>query len=90
MTQYTGHKGDNVTCEDDYTGSGPIYSGTKFNSNCLCEGGGNFALYCLIDFPLSLVVDTILLPYTVYSEITDTGYCEKKYLTSSSRRTNNP
>lgn len=50
-----------------------VYSGTVFNikAQVTPEGGdGNIGgLFCLIDMPLSLVADTIILPYTVTHEI---------------------
>ena len=49
-----------------------IYSGTVFNIKAQATpegGGGNIGgLFCLIDLPLSLVADTIILPYTVTYE----------------------
>jgi len=48
-----------------------VYSGTKFDflANAPSNGGGNIlGLFFLIDIPLSLVADTIMLPYTLTYE----------------------
>ena len=43
-----------------------VYSGTAVDMCGLTAD--NLALFALIDLPLSLVADTILLPYTVYAQ----------------------
>lgn len=53
----------------------PQYSGTQLNAYCLWNNVDNVALFCLIDLPMSLAVDTVILPYTLFSELTDIGYC---------------
>lgn len=58
-------------------GLSPIYSGTKFNSLCIYENWDNVLLFCVIDIPLSLVADTAILPYTVFSELSGIGYCSE-------------
>lgn len=75
MTQYSGHKGDEWVCdpEDGFTS---IYSGTKFNAKCISGNYDNVAFFCIVDFPLSLVVDTFILPYTIYTETSGAGFCQ--------------
>ena len=75
MTQYSGHNDDVEMCNTE-NGISTIYSGTKFNSKCLYEIYDNLAFFCLIDLPLSIITDTVILPYTIYSEVADSGYCE--------------
>ena len=74
VTQVDGHKDDIFVCHAE-KGVSTIYSGTQFNAKCLYENHDNVAFFCLIDFPLSLISDTVILPYTIYSELTDSGYC---------------
>lgn len=74
MTQYAGHKGDEGMC-DPVDGFTSIYSGTKFNSECITGNYENVAFFCLVDFPLSLVFDTVILPYTIYTKTSGNGYC---------------
>jgi uncharacterized protein YceK len=59
-----------------------IYSGTLFDFRCLfrsemydTQGLGGF---CLIDVPFSLVVDTVILPYTIYDQIKYGSYATSK------------
>ncbi|MDH5732065.1 MAG: YceK/YidQ family lipoprotein [Gammaproteobacteria bacterium] len=50
-----------------------IYSGTIFDSRCIYHpdkaGANNMELFCLIDLPLSILLDTLILPYTIYTQI---------------------
>jgi uncharacterized protein YceK len=54
------------------------YSGTVFDSRCIYhpehKGTNNAELFCLIDLPLSLGMDTIVLPYTGYKQIQHGSY----------------
>ena len=74
VTQVDGHKDDIFMCHP-VKGVSTIYSGTQFNANCIYENHDNIAFFCLIDFPLSLITDTAILPYTIYLELADSGYC---------------
>ena len=51
-----------------------IYSGTVFDAKAQLTppgSGGNIGgLIFLIDLPLSIVIDTLILPYTAYYELT--------------------
>jgi len=62
------------TCDPE-KGISAIYSGTQLNAYCLWNNVDNVALFCLIDLPMSLALDTVMLPYTLFSELTDIGYC---------------
>ena len=50
-----------------------MYSGTVFDFSCFYHpsysGTNNIEAACLLDLPLSLVTDTIMLPYTGYKQI---------------------
>lgn len=45
-----------------------VYSGFVFDLYCLPAENAGF--FCLVDLPMSLVVDTLLLPYSVYRQTT--------------------
>lgn len=44
-----------------------LYSGTVFDVYCL--PAENVAFFCLVDLPLSLAVDTLISPVTLYRQI---------------------
>lgn len=71
-TQIAGHSNDPTVCNEE-TGFGPVYSGTHFDAECI--GYENVGFFCLVDLPMSLVLDTLLLPYTGYVSIFGAGYC---------------
>ena len=80
-TQLAGHDAIdknvyNLYC-DSIDGISPIYSGTQFNSMCIYDNVENVAFFCIIDFPLSLVADTAILPYTIFTSFTGIGYCSE-------------
>lgn len=67
-----------------------IYSGAIMSSQCAfhygCEPNGECGFYskpnnveflCLIDVPLSFVLDTVILPFTIYKQNTDGNLCDK-------------
>ena len=72
-TQIAGHSDSEDICGDQ--GVSQIYSGTQFDFEGL--GYDNAAFFCLIDLPMSMIIDTVILPYTVLSRVTDFGYCSK-------------
>ena len=74
ISQSDGHDDDVIMCHPEQ-GFSAIYSGTKLDTYCLYIGADNAAFFCLLDLPLSLVADTLILPYTIYSEVTGTRYC---------------
>ncbi len=45
-----------------------IYSGLVFDIYCLPAENAGF--FCLVDLPLSLVVDTVVVPYSAYRQVT--------------------
>jgi len=62
-----------------------IYSGTVLDSRCIYhpheKSPNNLEAFCLIDLPISLVLDTVFLPYTAMMQIKYGSYCidcEKK------------
>ena len=71
-TQVAGHLNDPEICESD-KGVSQIYSGTRFDLEGL--NYDNVAFFCLIDLPMSVVVDTALLPYSIVSTLLEFGYC---------------
>lgn len=80
-TQLAGH---NAIDENNYNqhcdpvdGMSPIYSGTKLNSMCIYDNVDGVAFFCIIDFPLSLVADTAILPYTIFTNLSGIGYCSE-------------
>jgi uncharacterized protein YceK len=52
-----------------------VYSGTFFDYHCfwhpLMKGTDNVELFCLIDIPLSVVADTIILPVTIPLQVSN-------------------
>lgn len=71
-----------------YNGSQPCkkirrwYSGVKYDYCVLFKGdGSNWELegYLAWDLPFSLIVDTVVLPYTIYKQAT-IGSLEQKYI----------
>ena len=53
-----------------------LYSGVVVDGYCVGqsfsegrEAAGQIGFFCLLDVPLSLVVDTLVLPYTAYQQI---------------------
>ncbi|MDX1802482.1 MAG: hypothetical protein R3292_00275 [Alcanivorax sp.] len=46
-----------------------LYSGTVFDLYCIPAENAGF--FCLLDLPLSLTMDTLLVPYTLYRQIHD-------------------
>lgn len=89
ISQSDGHDNDALMCDPEQ-GFSTIYSGTKLDAHCLYINADNAALFCFLDLPLSLVADTIILPYTIYSEVTDTGYCEEEEPRKSPKRDSPP
>ena len=55
-----------------------VYSGTVFDSRCMYhperKGTNNMEFFCLIDLPLSIAMDTIVLPYTAYQQYKHGSY----------------
>ena len=54
-----------VGCSDSKTIPN-IYSGSVFDLYCISKE--NVGFFCLVDLPLSLVIDSLILPYTVYKQ----------------------
>lgn len=54
-----------VDCSDSKTIPN-IYSGTVFDLFCLPAENAGF--FCLVDLPLSFVIDTVIIPYTIYKQ----------------------
>lgn len=54
-----------VGCTDSKTIPN-VYSGTVFDLYCL--PAENVAFFCLVDLPMSLAVDTLVLPYSIYRQ----------------------
>ena len=59
---------------------GIAHYGCDNNGNC--EFGhyketNNFEFFCLIDLPLSLAMDTVLLPVTIYKQFKYGNICKK-------------
>lgn len=59
-----GYEG-NKSCPDDFTIPN-VFSGTVFNAHCLTAD--NLGFLCFVDLPLSIVADTLIVPYTVYKQ----------------------
>ena len=57
-----------------------VYSGVVFDFRCMHHpeqpGTNNLELFCLISLPVSLVLDTLLLPYTGYQQFKYGNYVE--------------
>jgi uncharacterized protein YceK len=52
-----------------------IYSGTIGDGYCVThDRSGQIGFFCLLDLPLSLAADTIVLPYTAYQQIRQGNY----------------
>lgn len=54
-----------VGCSDSSTIPN-IYSGSVFDIYCIPAENAGF--FCLVDLPFSFVVDSLLLPYTIYKQ----------------------
>ena len=54
-----------VGCSDSNTIPN-IYSGFVFDLYCI--PAENVGFFCLVDLPLSLIVDSLFLPYTIYKQ----------------------
>ena len=49
-----------------------IYGGTRFNTQMITDGSavlGPFRYFLIVDYPFSLVGDTVFIPYTVYKTV---------------------
>jgi len=47
-----------------------IYSGTIGDGYCVThDPSGQIGFFCLLDLPLSLAADTVVLPYTAYQQV---------------------
>ena len=56
-----------------------LYSGTQLNYYCLTEDAyEGMGILCFIDLPLSLALDTVVLPYTAYKQYRYGNYCEER------------
>jgi uncharacterized protein YceK len=57
-----------------------VYSGTVFDVKGVFHTGptNNVELLLLIDIPLSVAADTMILPYTIYRQIRYGSICPKK------------
>ena len=59
-----------------------VYSGAILDSRCFYHPEysepNNVEFLCLVDFPFSFILDTALLPYTVYRQIADGNYGSSK------------
>jgi uncharacterized protein YceK len=57
-----------------------VYSGVVFDYRCFHHpeqpGTNNLELFCLISMPISLVLDTLFLPYTGYQQFKYGNYRE--------------
>jgi uncharacterized protein YceK len=52
-----------------------VYSGTLGDGYCVThDQSGQIGFFCLLDLPLSLAADTVLLPYTAYQQIHHGNY----------------
>ncbi len=55
------------------------YSGVILDSRCIHHphdhSPNNVEVFCLIDLPISFVLDTVLLPYTATTQIMYGSYC---------------
>lgn len=60
-----------------------IYSGTVFDVACL--SADNVGFFCLLDLPLSLAVDTLFLPITIYEQFF-TGRLHKEVVNGNVNR----
>ena len=64
---------------DDCAVKSRVYSGTQLNYDCLTEDDyEGMGLLCLIDIPLSLALDTIVLPYTIYKQYKYGNFCAER------------
>ena len=56
-----------------------IYSGTIVDvCEVMFDPGGHSAAVAFWDLPFSFVVDTVILPYTVYKQITEGNFSTKE------------
>jgi uncharacterized protein YceK len=77
---YEAYDPEATVCSDRFS-IPRVYSGTVFDFFCL--SAENAAFFCLIDMPMSLVVDTIVLPYTSYRQYNEGSWytlreCERR------------
>lgn len=55
-----------VDCSESKTISN-IYSGFIFDLYCI--PAENVGFFCLVDLPMSFIVDTVISPYTIYKQV---------------------
>lgn len=53
-----------------------VYSGSTLDLACIPAENAGF--FCLVDLPLSLVVDTLILPYTAYRQIHEGNWYDQQ------------
>lgn len=53
-----------------------VYSGSTLDLSCIPAENAGF--FCLVDLPLSLVVDTLILPFTAYRQIHEGNWYDQQ------------
>lgn len=53
-----------------------VYGGTALNIAAISDG--DLLIYGIVDFPFSLVGDTLLLPFSIPMELDRKEYCDNK------------
>jgi uncharacterized protein YceK len=78
-TIFTQYSGSGATDPDHFPVIPRMYSGAYFDFSCAFHSGppNNIELFCFIDLPMSMALDTVILPYTLYKQIECGSYPSK-------------
>ena len=64
---------------DEFNSLSRVYSGAAIDYRCIYHPDqpetNNVEFLCIIDMPISIVLDTIVLPYTGYTQLKYGDYC---------------
>lgn len=64
-----------LNCTSSCSDIPQIYSGTAYDFCCMTKCGSVGSSFSTLDLPLSLIADTIILPVTIYKQITKGSIC---------------
>lgn len=70
-TVFTQYSGNEAADPEHFPVIPRMYSGTYFDFSCAFHSGppNNIELFCFVDLPMSIALDTVILPYSLYKQI---------------------